>query len=95
MEDSSAASIRSSSSRTASKKGSRMVRVDYSDKNGGPQAIRDENDDNTNQGRWFECCFYECCCLVEECCTNLSGLHNEVVEIVLWVNWTGTENVAK
>jgi len=27
-----------------------MVRVDYSDKNGGPQPIRDVTEDNANQG---------------------------------------------
>ena len=49
-DDTSAASIRSSSGAPVRKKGSRMVMVDYSNKNGGPQPIRDPNAEADNQG---------------------------------------------
>lgn len=51
-DDSSAASIKSSNGGAITKKSSRMVKVDYSSKNGGPQPLRDpnSNNDNDNQG---------------------------------------------
>ncbi|XP_067940389.1 active breakpoint cluster region-related protein-like isoform X2 [Watersipora subatra] len=54
IEDHSTSASRLSGNKPVKKASSRMVRVDYSCKESGPQPIRDESDDNANSGEAFD-----------------------------------------